>query len=163
MSTPSILFVCLGNICRSPMAEGAMRDAARRAGVQIRTDSAGTGSWHIGAPPDRRAQSTAAKHGTDISDLRGRQIDAQDFYDFDHIIAMDAENMADLRSIAPRNATARLSLILDHVPGQEGRSVADPYHGGLAEFAAAWQQVAAGAAGLLGKLGEPKHKSSDEP
>ncbi len=149
---PSVLFVCLGNICRSPMAEGAMRDAAAKAGVAITTDSAGTGGWHAGDPPDPRAQAEAARNGADISDLRARQVRAQDFRQFDHIIAMDAENLADLRRVDPGDGKAVLSLMLAHVPGREGQSVADPYYGGKAAFEVTWRDVRAGADGLLAKL-----------
>lgn len=149
---PSVLFVCLGNICRSPMAEGAMRDAAARAGVRVTTDSAGTGGWHAGDPPDRRAQAEAARNGVDISDLRARQVQPQDFHHFDHIIAMDAENLSDLRGIDPGDGKAVLSLMLDHVPSREGQSVADPYYGGTAAFEATWRDVRAGAAGLIERI-----------
>lgn len=153
MPAPSVLFVCLGNICRSPMAEGAMRDAAARAGIRMHIDSAGTGGWHRGAHPDPRAQAVAEAHGVDISHLRARKVRSEDFEDFDHIIAMDRENLMNLRRMAPPGSRAALSLILDHVPGQEGRSVADPYYGGEDGFARTWTDVSAGAEALLGKLG----------
>ncbi|KGJ04488.1 protein-tyrosine phosphatase [Paracoccus halophilus] len=149
MAEPSILFVCLGNICRSPLAEGAMRDAARKAGLAIEIDSAGTGIWHLGEPPDPRAQEIAARDGIDISGLRARQVTAQDFHRFDHIVAMDHDNLANLRRIAPADAHARLSLMLDHVPGQEGQAVADPYFGESTGFDATWRDMQAGARGLL--------------
>lgn len=152
MSPPSVLFVCLGNICRSPLAEGAMRDAATRAGVQIETDSAGTGGWHAGDPPDPRAQATAARHGVDISDLRARQIRPEDFTRFDHIIAMDRDNLGDLRRMAPKDTTAHLSLMRDHVPGEKGMSVADPYFGDASGFDVTWRDVSAGAEGLLRRI-----------
>ncbi|MDO5641009.1 MAG: low molecular weight protein-tyrosine-phosphatase [Paracoccus sp. (in: a-proteobacteria)] len=148
----SILFVCLGNICRSPMAEGAMRAAAARAGTDITIDSAGTGAWHLGSPPDRRAQYEAARNGVDISGLRARKVMAGDFDRFDHIIAMDGANLAELRAMAPARARARLSLLMDHVEGGAGQSVADPFYGGDAGFRKVWAQVEAGAAGLLAHL-----------
>ncbi|MDD3444086.1 MAG: low molecular weight phosphotyrosine protein phosphatase [Zavarzinia sp.] len=146
---PAILFVCLGNICRSPLAEGAMRHVAARAGVALRVDSAGTGDWHVGEPPDRRAQAVAARHGVDISDLRGRQVTALDFRYFTHVVALDRRNLADLEAIRPKDGGARLSLLLDHVPGREGQAVADPYYGDTAGFEVTWAEVMAGAEGLL--------------
>ena len=156
MSTPSVLFVCLGNICRSPLAEGAMRDVAARAGVVIRIDSAGTGNWHAGDPPDSRAQTVAARNGVDISTLRARQVRPEDFQIFDHIVAMDRDNLAELRRLAPADAPARLSLMLDHVPGQKGKSVADPYFGDASGFGATWAEVLAGAEGLLDRITRPR-------
>nr|WP_328803821.1 low molecular weight protein-tyrosine-phosphatase [Paracoccus xiamenensis] len=157
MSTPSVLFVCLGNICRSPLAEGAMRAVAARDGVTMLIDSAGTGNWHAGNPPDPRAQAVAARHGVDISTLRARQVRAEDFQRFDHIVAMDRDNLAELRRLAPADAPARLSLMLDHVPGQKGKSVADPYFGDAAGFGATWEEVLAGAEGLLARITDPRH------
>ena len=152
METPSVLFVCLGNICRSPLAEGAMRAAARDAGLAVRIDSAGTGAWHSGEAPDTRAQEVAARDGVDISALRARQVTAQDFRDFDHIVAMDLSNLANLRKLAPADGRARLSLMLDHVPGREGLPVADPYYGNEQGFDATWRDVRAGAQGLLAAM-----------
>ena len=154
METPSVLFVCLGNICRSPLAEGAMRAAARDAGLVVRIDSAGTGAWHSGEAPDPRAQEVAARDGVDISALRARQVTAQDFRDFDHIVAMDLSNLANLRKLAPADGRARLSLMLDHVPGHEGRPVADPYYGDEQGFDATWRDVRAGERGLLAAMAQ---------
>ena len=123
---PSVLFVCLGNICRSPLAEAAFRHEAAKAGLTVGIDSAGTGDWHIGSPPDPRAQDVARKAGIAIADLKARQIVAEDFYRFTHILAMDAQNLADIRAIAPADATASIALLMDHVPGREGASIADP-------------------------------------
>ena len=90
--TPALLFVCLGNICRSPLAEAAFRKAAAEAGLAAEADSAGTGDWHVGEPPDRRAQATARRHGIDISGYRGRQVSARDFHRFTHILALEDIN-----------------------------------------------------------------------
>jgi protein-tyrosine phosphatase len=140
----SVLMVCLGNICRSPLAEAALRQVAEREGIDLRIDSAGTGNWHVGHPPDRRAQEVALRlGGVDISDLRARQFDIADFHGFDHILAMDEANLADLRAIMPSNATANLSLLLDHLPGHESKAVADPYYGEDAGFETTWHQVKA--------------------
>lgn len=147
--TPSVLFVCLGNICRSPLAEAAMRLAASDAGVDIEVDSAGTSGWHVGEPPDDRAQATAMRHGTDIGGYRGRQVDREDFTRFTHIIALDRSNMAKLKALQPRGSTAKLSMLMDHVPGAGGRDVKDPYYGGASGFEDTWSDVTKGAEGLL--------------
>jgi len=148
----SVLFVCLGNICRSPLAEGAFRAEAARLGLEVRVDSAGTGDWHVGRPPDPRAQAVAARNGVDIAGLRARQVRADDFERFDHIVALDAENLRDLRRLKPARARAQLSLLLDHVPGREGAAVADPYYGDESHFDAAWSDVTAGARALARRL-----------
>lgn len=148
----AILFVCYGNICRSPLAEAAMRARAEAAGLDIEIDSAGTGDWHVDEPPDRRAQATARAHGLDISAYRGRQIAADDFHRFTHIFAMDGDNLASIRGIAPHDATARIGLLLDEVGELRGQSVGDPYHGGDDGFETTWKQVDAAAEVLIGKL-----------
>lgn len=145
----SILFVCLGNICRSPLAEAAMRQAMAERGINMGVDSAGTGDWHVGKPPDPRAQAIARLHGADISGYRARQVQAGDFLRFKHIVAMDTDNLADLQAMSPPGATARLSLLFDHVEGRAGDSVADPYFGGDEGFAVTWADVTAGVAALL--------------
>ncbi len=146
---PAILFLCLGNICRSPLAEAAARVAFANAGISATLDSAGTGDWHVGRPPDRRAQAEARRRGTDISDLRGRQLAAEDFYRFDLILAADANNLREARALAPPDATARLRLMLDLVPGRRGESVTDPYYGADDGFAETWADVSAVAAALV--------------
>lgn len=143
--TYSVLFVCLGNICRSPLAEGALRAEAQRLNLDLVVDSAGTGNWHAGEPPDARAIAVAARHGVDISGLRARQVRRADFRRFTHLIALDHDNLADLRRLVPPDATAGLSLLLDHVPGREGQAVADPWFGDAAGFDATWADVTAGA------------------
>lgn len=151
--TTTVLFVCLGNICRSPLAEAAFRAEAARMGLDVEVDSAGTGDWHVGHPPDPRARATAARHDIDISHLRARQVTHGDFARFDHIVALDTRNLADLLAMRPRDSRARLSLLLDHAQGREGEAVADPYHGGEAEFDAAWADVREGARGLAEAIG----------
>jgi len=150
--TASVLFVCLGNICRSPLAEAAMKAEVARLGLAIEVESAGTGGWHVGDPPDRRAIATARRHGVDIDGYRGRQVKPADFRHFTHVVALDRDNLADLRRLMPADATAELSLLLDHVPGREGQGVVDPYYGEDAGFETTWRDVAAGAAGLALKL-----------
>lgn len=149
---PRILFVCLGNICRSPLAEAAMRAAAIEAELAVEVDSAGTGNWHIGQPPDPRAIATAARRGIDIGGLRARQVTRADFEAFDYVVALDEKNLADLCRMRPADATADLSLLLDHVDGRAGQAVADPYFGGDEGFEAAWSDIAAGVDAMLAKL-----------
>lgn len=148
----AILFVCLGNICRSPLAEAAFRGEAERRGLDIAIDSAGTGRWHVGEPPDPRAQAVAARHGVDISDLRARRVALDDFERFDHIVALDRDNLKALEAMRPDGARARLSLLLDHVRGREGEAVADPYYGGEAHFEATWRDVSLGSRALADQL-----------
>jgi len=148
----SILFVCLGNICRSPLAEGALRDEVQRRGLSLTVDSAGTGGWHEGQSPDPRAIGAARRHGVDISGLRARKVMPDDFHRFDHIIALDRSDLRDLREITPSDATAHLSLLLDHVPGREGQSVADPYYGDDEDFDITWGEVTAAVDGILERV-----------
>lgn len=149
----SVLMVCLGNICRSPLAEAALRQVAERERIRLRVDSAGTGDWHVGNPPDWRAREVAKRLGAiDISDLRARQVSANDFYVFDHILAMDGDNLANLTALRPVDATANLSLLLDYVPGQKGNAVADPYYGDTTGFEITWVQVSAAAAAFAKSL-----------
>jgi protein-tyrosine phosphatase len=150
----SVLFVCLGNICRSPLAEAAFRAEAERLGLDVEIDSAGTGDWHIGYPPDRRAAAVAARNGIDISHLRARQVGPEDFRRFDYIVALDADNLADLRRMKPPGAKAELSLLLDHVEGREGQAVADPYYGDDSHFDIAWAEVSAAAKALARRISE---------
>jgi protein-tyrosine phosphatase len=150
--TVRVLFVCLGNICRSPLAEGAFRAEAERLGLDVMVDSAGTGDWHVGHPPDPRAQAAALRNGVDISGLRARQIHADDFRRFDHVVALDTRNLADLLAARPRDAVARVSLLLDFVPGRAGEAVADPYFGDDSHFDTAWTGIQAGTGALAGQI-----------
>jgi protein-tyrosine phosphatase len=150
--THRVLFVCLGNICRSPLAEAAFRVEAARIGLAAEADSAGTGGWHRGEPPDRRAIAAAGQNGVDISDLRARQVWSDDFELFDHILALDGDNLADLAALRPAGSRARLSLLLDHVPGREGEAVVDPYYGGDRDFDITWRDVTEGARALALEL-----------
>ena len=148
----SVLFVCLGNICRSPMAEGAFRKAAADAGLSVRTDSAGTAGYHIGEPPDPRAIETASRHGVDISEGRGRQLSERDFDTFTHIFALDTANLAGIRARGPRHAKAEVALLLDLFDDRKGESVADPYYGDENDFEECWAQVSLAAQKLAEKL-----------
>lgn len=149
---PAILFLCLGNICRSPLAEGAARAAFASAGVDALLDSAGTGDWHVGHPPDVRAQAEARRRGIDISGLRARQLSPGDFTRFDLILAADESNLRDARAIRPAGATAELRLMLDLLPGRGGEGVTDPYYGEDGGFATAWDDVDAVAAALVAEF-----------
>lgn len=148
----SVLFVCLGNICRSPLAEGAFRAEVARRKLAVVVDSAGTAAYHIDAKPDPRAIATAKRNSVDISALRGRQVKAADFQRFDHIVAMDSDNLANLRRLQPAGSTAKLSLMMDWAEGCEGASVEDPYYGDEEGFAVTWADVAKASVGLANHL-----------
>lgn len=148
----SVLFVCLGNICRSPLAEAALRVEAERAGLAIDVDSAGTGDWHVGSPPDSRAQAVALRHGIDISGYRGRQVTAGDFRRFTYVFALDGENLRNLRRVRPSDGTAELRLLMDLVPGREGSGVTDPYFGDEAGFDVTWNDVTRAARAIVERL-----------
>lgn len=131
-----ILFVCLGNICRSPTAEVVFRDAAARAGLAhvVAVDSAGTGDWHVGNPPDYRATAHAARRGYDLRPLRARLFAVEDFERFDWILAMDRSVLDDLESMRPGGFTGHLGLFLDVAPALGERDVPDPYDQGPEGF-----------------------------
>lgn len=150
--TYSVLFVCLGNICRSPLAEAALRREAERRGAALQIDSAGTGDWHIGHPPDRRAQAVAKRNGVDIGHLRARQVTPQDFRDHDMIVALDAQNLSDLEDLRPADGTAELVLLLDLVEGRAGQGVKDPYYEEDDAFDESWSDVVAGAGAIMDRL-----------
>ncbi|MFB2551391.1 low molecular weight protein-tyrosine-phosphatase [Ensifer soli] len=143
-----ILFVCLGNICRSPLAEGIARHLAGGAPSPIHVDSAGTGGWHIGDPPDGRSIAVARRHGVDISAQAARQVERADFTRFDLILGMDRQNVATLRALAPAGTTARIALFLDHTLGLD-EDVPDPYFGGADGFEAVYSQLFKGCGALL--------------
>ncbi|BBF91429.1 low molecular weight protein-tyrosine-phosphatase [Blastochloris tepida] len=149
---PAVLFVCLGNICRSPLAEAAFRRVVAKADLDVEIDSAGTGHWHVGEPPDARAQAIARRHGVEIASYRARQVTVEDFRRFTHIVALDHENLAVLEGMRPAGASVHLSLLLDHVEGRRGQAVADPYYGGDDGFAMTWADVTTGAEALARRL-----------
>lgn len=142
---PAILFVCLGNICRSPLAEGAAQSMAAQIGWHGHIDSAGTGAWHIGNAPDPRSIAIAAAHGVDISQQKARQVGHDDFAKFDLICAMDASNLKDLKALRAAHkqadGRAKLKLLLDFAPEHKGADVPDPYYGGDDGFAHVWDLI----------------------
>lgn len=152
MASPSVLFVCLGNICRSPLAEAALRKAAQEAGLEIEIDSAGTGNWHSGEEPDSRAIATAARHGVDITGYRARQVRVADFSRFTHIVAADRQNLAHLEAMRPGGAPAKLTLVLDFIEGREGQSLTDPYFGDAIGFEETWADVLAAARAMVERI-----------
>ena len=144
---PSILFVCLGNICRSPAAEAAVRQ--RRPDLTI--DSAGTGGWHVGKPPYEPMQEAALARGLDLSDLRARQFSPEDFHRFDVIVAMDNENANDVEAQRPDGAHAPVVLFTDHI-GEDGLAVPDPYY--TRDFEGCLDLIEACADGLVAGFGD---------
>lgn len=146
-----ILFVCLGNICRSPTAEAVFRHlVARQApGLDVTIASAGIGNWHIGEPPDERAQAAALRRGFDMSAQRARQLVREDFTHFDLILAMDRENLAELRRRAPQDTHERVRLFLEFADEPDVDEVPDPYYGGAAGFERVLDLTEAAARGLL--------------
>jgi protein-tyrosine phosphatase len=151
-----VLLVCLGNICRSPTAEGVLRHLASREApaLGIEIDSAGTGDYHLGAPPDPRSQRAAMKRGIDISALRARRVTAQDFARFDLILAMDRQNLHELQAMRPAGSRATLKLLLDFVPNSAIQEVPDPYCGDAGAFEVVLDLTEAAARGLLAHLKE---------
>jgi protein-tyrosine phosphatase len=149
-----VLFVCLGNICRSPTAEGVFRAHAARAGLSARfeIDSAGTSAFHVGEPPDPRTQAAALRRGHDLSGQRARAVAAEDFGRFDLLVAMDQRNLAVLERARPAGSAARLGLLLDWAPQLGVRDVPDPYSGGEAGFERVLDLVEAASEGLLEAL-----------
>ena len=149
-----VLFICMGNICRSPTAEGVFRRLVEEAGLagEILTDSAGTHDYHVGVAPDRRAQAAAAQRGYDLSALRGRQVERADFQRFDYILAMDAENLANLHRLCPPPHENRVGLFLEYGRNLALREVPDPYYGGPLGFEQVLDLVEDAAAGLLEEI-----------
>ena len=140
-----VLFVCLGNICRSPTAEAVFRKRAADAGLDVEIDSAGTGGWHAGDPPDSRMTKAAAKRGYDLTPISARAVDDGDGYAFDLILAMDSSNLADLHDRALPDWTAKVRMLLDH-------DVPDPYYGGPEGFETVLDLIEGGVDRLIEEL-----------
>lgn len=148
-----VLFVCLGNICRSPTAEGVFRQALEHAGMadEVELDSCGVGDWHVGKAPDLRSQQAALRRGVDISGLRARKLQAQDFMAFDYVLAMDQDNLRAMRELKPANSQAHVGLFLDFA-GTPGAEVPDPYYGGEEGFENVLNMIEAASDGLIQHL-----------
>ncbi len=149
-----ILFVCTGNICRSPTAEGVLRQKLEDAGLHESTlvDSAGTQGYHVGEAPDVRSINAANKRGVKLADLRARQVRPSDFTDFDLILALDHSHLAQLQRIAPKNTKARLALFLEHAGTTQESEVPDPYYGGATGFEYVLDLIEQASDGLIAKL-----------
>jgi protein-tyrosine phosphatase len=147
-----VMFVCLGNICRSPTAEAVLRAVAAREfpSLELEVDSAGTADYHVGEPPDRRTIAAARRRGYELAGLRARQVSSQDFSRFDYILAMDRANLAELERLGARGR-AHVGLFMDFAPG-ETDEVPDPYYGGIEDFERVLDLCEAGARGLLNKF-----------
>ena len=148
-----VLLVCLGNICRSPTAHGVLEKLIENNGLShlIDVDSAGTGDWHVGAPPDHRSLTAAAERGYDLSKLRARQVQTRDFEQFEYILAMDRTNLKDLRALCPPAHQAKLRLFLEFADTSH-EAVPDPYYSGEDGFELVLNLVEEACAGLLAHL-----------
>lgn len=151
MKKVKVLFVCMGNICRSPTAHGVFRALLWREGLDhaVEVDSAGTHAYHVGEPPDRRAQQTARRRGLDLSDLRARQVEAGDFDRFDYVLAMDSENHRHLQALCPPGQRHKVKLFMDYAPQCGATDVPDPYYGGSRGFEEVFTLVEEASLGLL--------------
>ena len=160
MSQIKVLFVCMGNICRSPTAEGVFNKLLQDKQLTDRflIDSAGTHDYHIGKSPDGRAQQTAKQRGIDLSALQGRQVNNDDFDYFDHILAMDSDNAEILRNACPNELQHKIKLFLDFAPEQDERNVPDPYYGGQNGFEHVFDLVEAASKGFLDSVLQSKLK-----
>jgi protein-tyrosine phosphatase len=149
-----VLFVCLGNICRSPTAEGVLRVIAARdhPDLRLEIDSAGIADYHVGEPPDRRTVAAARRRGYDLSSLRARQVQPDDFRNFDFVLAMDRANLSELEARRIAGATAEVGLFMSFAPGSDYEEVPDPYYGGVEDFERVLDLCEAAARGLLSRL-----------
>lgn len=155
----SVLFCCMGNICRSPTAEIVFRHYVKKAGLDDHffIDSAGTHDYHIGDPPDTRSQRAAKQRGYDMSSLRGRQVDSNDFTRFDYVLAMDEANLSILQRLRPHDVRNHLGLFLDYATRHGEREVPDPYYGGNDGFERVLNMIEDAAEGLLNHIIKEKN------
>ena len=149
-----VLFVCMGNICRSPLAHGLFEHRVKEAGLadRIEIDSAGTHAYHVGNQPDPRSQQTALRHGIDLSSQRARQVKAGDFERYDYVVAMDRDNHAILNSSCPDEHRHKLKLFLEYAPQLSETEVPDPYYGGESGFEHVYRLIDAAADGLMADI-----------
>lgn len=154
MKKVNVLFVCMGNICRSPLAHGLFEDLVEKEGLSgvIVVDSAGTHAYHVGEQPDPRSQQTALRHGIDLSGQRARRVAGTDFDRFDYILAMDRDNFSILDDNCPEEHRHKLSLFMEFAPERPEREVPDPYYGGPDGFDRVYDMVEAAAIGLLQEI-----------
>lgn len=149
-----VLFVCMGNICRSPTAHGVFRALVEKEGLSqaVEIDSAGTHAYHVGSAPDRRAQATAQERGIDISDLVARRVEPDDFDLFDFVVAMDQDNYMSLSEICPDQHVDKIYMFMDFADHMRTREVPDPYYGGPSGFDRVFDLVEAASEGLLQEI-----------
>lgn len=154
MNKVKVLFICMGNICRSPTAHGVFRALVETEGLAdaISIDSAGTHAYHVGNGPDKRAQETAQRRGVDLSDLVARRVSAEDFELFDYVVAMDQDNYMSLSEICPSEHVEKIHMFMDFAPQMRTREVPDPYYGGASGFERVFDLVDAASAGLLAEI-----------
>lgn len=150
----NVLFVCMGNICRSPLAHGLFEDLVNKEGFsdRIKVDSAGTHAYHVGEPPDPRSVQTAQRHGIDLSTQRARRVALHDFEKFDFILAMDRDNYRILINSAPAEHQHKIRLFLEFAPQRSEEEVPDPYYGGPDGFDRVYEMVEAAASGLMADI-----------
>lgn len=154
MTRCRVLFVCMGNICRSPMAEAVFRQHLREAGLdgRVEVDSAGTHDYHVGNPPDRRARQAGARRGYSLDGLRARQVEVADFGRFDYVLAMDMDNLQHLMRLCPPEYAHKLALFMEHARTFQSREVPDPYYGGPSGFEQVLDMVEDASRGLIEHL-----------
>ncbi len=158
-----VLFVCMGNICRSPTAEGVFRQRIEQAGLheKVLVDSAGTHSYHVGCEPDKRSQLAAQARGIDLSQLTARKVRPGDFKEFDYVLAMDRDNLMDLQASCPHEQANKVRLFLDYATRSREKDVPDPYYGGDRGFEYVLDLIEDAAAGLLSHITK-EHKLANQ-